>query len=390
MAQAAPQPNAKCDSTTRVPARRKGNFSPMLVWCCDASRAIVFICLILVQGCTQPLNVNTHANVDATDNINVNADAYVKTQLSPTPRLQPVTAMGLPHRPNAPNASAIAIVDVDGLLLNNDATGLGSWGENPVSAFRERLDAIEGDGCVRGVVVRINSPGGSVTATDIMWRDLTAFKRRTRLPIVACFMDVGAGGGYYLAVGADKIVAHPTSVTGGIGCILNVYNLQDLMGQFNILGLPIKSGPNIDLGSPIKELSAEKRKLLQDMTDEFHARFRSVVLKGRPAVDGSSESTFDGRVFTARQAQELHLIYQIGYLDNAVAAARKMAGVNYANVVFYHRKDDPALSPYSITPNTPLQKGLFPVNIPGLDRSKLPSFLYLWQMEPSAEAALGK
>ena len=125
------------------------------------------------------------------------------------------------------------------------------------------------------------------------------------------------------------------------------------------------------------------------MADEFHARFRDVVLRGRPKVDGDLKSTFDGRVFTARQAKELHLIDQIGYLDNAVAAARSMAGVDYANVVFYHRRDDPALSQYSITPNTPLQKGIIPINVPGLDRSKLPCFLYLWQMEPSSEVVLG-
>jgi protease-4 len=353
-------------------------------------RGGLLLILIGYVGCAQPLHVDTRATVDAVGNINVDANANVKAQLMPTPRLEPVTAMGLPYRPQDPQAAKIAIVDVDGLLLNNDATGLGSWGENPVSAFRERLDAIECDPHVRAVVVRINTPGGSVTATDIMWRDLTAFKHRTCIPVVACLMDVAAGGGYYLAVAADNIVAHPTSVTGGIGCILNVYNLQDLMGQFNILGIPIKSGANIDLGSPIKELSADKRKLLQDMADEFHARFRTVVLKGRPSVDGSNEITFDGRVFTARQAQDLHLIDQIGYLDNAVAVARKMAGVDYANVVFYHRHDDPALSPYSITANTPLQKGIIPFSVPGLDRAKLPSFLSLWQMDPSVEAAVGK
>ena len=351
--------------------------------------ALLLLALACV-GCAQPLQVDTRATVDAIGNINVDATGNVKAQLAPTPQLQPVTSMGLPHRPQDPHAAKIAIVDVDGLILNNDATGLGSWGENPVSSFRERLDAIECDPQVRAVVIRINTPGGSVTATDIMWRDLTAFKHRKCVPVVACLMDVAAGGGYYLAVGADNIVAHPTSVTGGIGCILNVYNLQDLMGQFNILGIPIKSGQNIDLGTPIKELSAEKRKLLQDMADEFHARFRTVVMKARPAVDGSVESTFDGRVFTARQAQELHLIDQIGYLDNAVAVARKMAGIDYANVVFYHRREDPALSPYSITANTPLQKSIIPINVPGLDRSKLPCFLYLWQMEPSVEAALGK
>src|SRR5262245_22885142 len=360
--------------------------------CRAITKRALWLILLAAAGCAQPLKVDTHAAVDAVANVNVdaNANANVKAQLAPTPRLEPVMAMGLPHRPQDANAAKIPIIDVDGLLLNNDATGLGSWGENPVAAFRERLDAIECDGCVRAVVDRINTPGGSVTATDIMCRDLTAFKRRTSLPVVACLMDVAAGGGYYVAVAADKIVAHPTSVTGGIGCILNVYNLQDLMGQFNILGIPIKSGANIDLGSPIKELSADKRKLLQDMTDEFHARFRTVVLKARPSVEASKESTFDGRVFTAKQAQDLHLIDQIGYLDNAVAAARKMAGVDYANVVFYHRRDDPALSPYSITPNTPLQKGLIPINVPGLDRSKLPSFLYLWQTDPTLENAIGK
>ncbi len=316
--------------------------------------------------------------------------ATSKTELSPTPRLQPVMASGLPHRNFDPNAAIVAVVDVDGLLLNSDATGLGSWGENPVSAFRERLDAIECDHRVRAVVVRINSPGGSVTATDIMWRDLMAFKQRTCLPVVACMMDVSAGGGYYLATATDSIVAHPTSVTGGIGCILNVYNLEDLMAQFNILGVPIKSGANIDLGSPIKVLTDEKRKLLQDMADEFHARFRDVVLQRRPNVDSKLETTFDGRIFTASKAKELNLVDHIGYLDNAVATARSMAGVPCANVVFYHRREDQALSQYSITPNVPLQKDIIPINVPGLDRSKLPCFLYLWQMEPSSEAVMGK
>jgi protease IV len=351
----------------------------------DLTAIVVSIALFLLAGftgCSRPLRVEALTKVDA------NGD--IKTELAPTPRLEPVTAMSLPYRPFNPRAASVAIVDVDGLLLNADATGLGSWGENPVSAFRERLDAIECNPRVCAVVVRINTPGGSVTATDIMWRDLMAFKKRTSLPVVGCLMDVAAGGGYYLATGCDSIVAHPTTVTGGIGCILNVYNLQDMMAQFNILGAPIKAGPNIDLGSPIKALSDEKRKLLQDMADEFHDRFRKVVLQGRPDVDEDAKATFDGRVFTARQAQDLHLVDRIGYLDDAVATARSLAGVPCANVIFFRRREDPALSQYSITPNTPLQKGLIPISVPGLDRSKLPCFLYLWQMEPMTEVVQGK
>jgi protease-4 len=287
-------------------------------------------------------------------------------------------------------AGRVAVIDVDGLLLNTPFVGPMSLGENPVALFREKLAAAEADPCVKSVVIRINSHGGGVEACILMRRDLEKFKARTGKPVVACLLDTACGGAYYLASACDQVVAGEATVTGGIGVILNLFNLQDLMAQFNILGIPVKSGANIDLGSPVKEISPEKRKLLQDMADEFHARFRNVVVKARPEVDGSLETTFDGRVFTARQAKDLRLVDQIGYLDNAVAMVRTMAGVDYANVVFYHRRDDPAMSPYSITPNTPLQKGLIPFSVPGLDRSKLPSFLYLWQMDPTIESAIGK
>jgi protease-4 len=330
-------------------------------------------------GCVDPL-VHLHTFGD----INVNA------ALAPNPKQTPVFASLLPHRPHFPRACRVAVIDVDGVLLDSDATGFGSMGENPVAVFRERLDAIEHDHCVRAVVLRIHTPGGSVTATDIMWRDLQAFKARTCLPVVACLMDVAAGGGYYLATGADCIVAHPTTVTGAIGCILNIYNLQDLMAQFNIVGIPIKSGKNVDLGTPAKAIDPEAKKLLQSMADEFHQRFENIVMSRRPQVDPQNGKTFDGRVFTASQALSLRLIDQIGYFDDAVQLAKGMANLNYGEVVFYHRKGDPAYSPYSVTPNVPLQDKVVPVNIPGIERSRLPSFLYLWQIEPSLERINGK
>ena len=331
----------------------------------------------LISGCSEPL-VNVHAFGDIT------------AALAPGPPKSPVFPSFLPNRPHFPQACQVAVVDVDGILLDSDATGFGSMGENPVSVFRERLDAIECDRRVRAVVLRIHSPGGSVTATDIMWRDLAAFKCRTHLPVVACLMDVAAGGGYYLATGADCIVAHPTAVTGAIGCILNVYNLQDMMAQFNIVGIPIKAGKNVDLGSPVKAIDPAGKKLLQDMADEFQQRFKSVVLSRRPQVNAAQASTFDGRVFTATQALGLNLVDQIGYLDDAVHLATNMAGLNYAEMVFFHRKGDRALSLYSTTPNVPLQDKIVPINIPGLDRTRLPSFLYLWEMEPSMALINGK
>ncbi len=284
----------------------------------------------------------------------------------------------------------IALVDVDGLLLNTNFTGIGSQGENPVSLFRERLDAIAADPCVKAVVVRINSYGGGVTATDIMWHDLQRFKQRTGLPVVACLMDISTGGAYYLATAADQIVAHPTSVTGGIGVILNLYNMQDAMAQFNVIGVPIKAGSNIDMGTPIKSMDPEGRALLQTMADEFQARFREVVVNARPEVDASDPALFDGRVFTARQAHERHLIDVVGYLDDAVASARALGGCQEARLVFYHRSGDRPHSEYAVTPNIPLQTSVMPFSLPGLDRSRLPSFLYIWQPEPTMERLGGK
>jgi len=341
-----------------------------------------------IQVKAAPLTVNTGP-------MRVDGSAEITAHVETTPRQKPVTARGLPHEPEFDDAYAsangrIAIVDVDGVLLDQNATGLGARGENAVALFRERLDAIESDATIRAVVLRIHSPGGSVTATDIMWRDLQSFRTRTNVPVVACLMDVAAGGAYYLATCSDQIIAHPTTVTGAIGCILNVYNLEDLMGQFNIVGVPVKAGKFVDMGSPVKAMDDESRAMLQEMADEFHARFKEVVLRARPQVSADQESTFDGRVFTARKAVELGLVDRVGYLDDAIAQARALSDSPDASIVFLRRPDDPAVSTYSITPNVPLHDKLLPVNVPGLNRARLPSFLYIWEMEPTIETSLGK
>src|SRR5205085_10593372 len=132
------------------------------------------------------------------------------------------------------DTARVAIVDVDGLILNTPFAGPMSLGENPVALFREKLDAVEADGCVKAVVLRVNSHGGGVAACVAMRRDLERFKARCRKPVVACLLDTAAGGSYYLASAADTVVATEASVTGATGVILNLFNLQDLMAQFNV------------------------------------------------------------------------------------------------------------------------------------------------------------
>jgi protease IV len=322
--------------------------------------------------------------------LHVDSQAHVTPEFPSAGNSGPLHEMVVPECDPRRDGPVIAVVDVDGLLLNTDFAGLGSAGENPVSVFRERLDAIACNPCVRGVVLRINSPGGGVTATDIMWHDLNVFKTRTHLPVVACLLDVGAGGAYYVATAADQIVAHPTTITGGIGVILNTYNLQDALQQFNVLAVPIKSGDKIDLASPTKAMDAQQKKLLQAMADEFHNRFRDIVGRGRPEANLEDKTLLDGRVFTATEAMNRKLIDTIGYLDDAVEMARQMGHAHGAQVVLYHRARDWAHSPYSTTPNIPAGISTLPISLPGYDRSRLPGFLYLWEPEPTMEKISGK
>jgi protease-4 len=290
----------------------------------------------------------------------------------------------------------VALVDVDGLILNTPFVGPMSVGENPVATFREKLQSIERDPCIKAVVLRINSPGGGVAACQTMRRDLEKFKQRTHLPVVACLLDVGAGGAYYLASAADQVVAGPTSVTGGIGVILNLFNLRDLMAQFNVIPQIVKSGEYVDIGTSARAIDPAEKAILQTMSDEFHKQIRQDIVQSRPRTDVEGGTTFDGRIFTGNQAMTRGLVDQIGDLDDAITLASHiscsgsgLSGLR-PQVVLYRRLNDPAHSIYAITANIPLQgAGLLP-NLPGLDRSKLPTFLSLWEPELTTEKLGGK
>jgi protease-4 len=279
----------------------------------------------------------------------------------------------------------IAIIDVDGLILNQNLDGSIFPGDNPVALFQEKLEAARSDPGVRALVLRIHSPGGGVTATDMMWQELKRFRQETRRPVVACLLDVATGGAYYLACGCDHILAHPTTLTGGIGVIWNGYNLRDFLAQINIIAQPIKAGPNTDLGTTLRNLTPEAGKLLQGIAGEFHERFKKVVVEARPGLDRSDESTFDGAVFTAASAHKRGLIDSIGYLDDAVARARELAGEPQARLVLYRRRNDPAHSSLAVTSNFHPANSLLPIHVPGLQRSRLPTFLYLWQPDPALD-----
>src|SRR5439155_7700315 len=128
------------------------------------------------------------------------------------------------------------------------------------------------------------SPGGGVAASDLLAEELRRFRMTMGKPVVACLMDVATGGAYYLAVGCDRIIALPTSITGGVGTVVNHANLQDAMAQFNIRFETIKSGAMIDMGSVVAPLPDDVRLLFQQMADGFRDRFATRVAQARPAM----------------------------------------------------------------------------------------------------------
>ena len=273
----------------------------------------------------------------------------------------------------------VAIIDVEGLILNAKTSSfLTGDGDNPVSLFRERLQAAADDKHVKAVVLRVNSPGGAVTASDIMYQDLIHFRTETRKPVVACMMDAAASGGYYVAMGSDVIIAHPTTVTGSIGVIMSLYDASGLFAKIGVASNPIKSGPNKDIGNPARPMSDAERAILQGMIDQFYGEFVKVVARGRGMTEERVRALADGRIYTGMEAKELGLVDHVGYLEDAIAAATNMAGVKDASIVAYDHGDGYRGSIYARPPRIPSEINV-KLEVPGLSKGCGATFMYLWE-----------
>lgn len=275
--------------------------------------------------------------------------------------------------------SKVAIIDVEGMLVNAKSTSMFSTSDNPVSVFRERLEEAAADKHVKAVVLRINSPGGGVTASDIMYRDLMQFRSKTGIPVVACMMDVAASGGYYLAMGCDHVIAHPTTVTGSIGVIMSLYNASGLMTMLGVSSDPIKSGPNKDIGNPARPMTDEERAIFQGIVNGFYDQFVKVVAAGRRMPEEQVRPIADGRIYTGIEAHRLGLVDQIGYLDDAICVAKELARIDDAKVVAYDRCGGYRGSIYAGMPRLPSEINI-KLDLPGLTgKEGGASFLYLWK-----------
>ena len=275
----------------------------------------------------------------------------------------------------------VAVIDVEGLLINKRKRGFLREGDNPVSLFVEKLDKAAGDRHVKAVVLRLNSPGGTVAASDIMYHSLREFKRKTGKPVVACILGLGCSGAYYLACGSDGILAQPGSVTGSIGTIMQTFSVAGTMEKIGVKAVAIKSGELKDLGSPLHDLRVEERKVLEGIISQFFEQFLTVVLEGRKQIgEPELRRLADGRVFTAEQALQEQLIDRIGYPDDGIEWAKEIAGVKKARVVIYHRPLGHKANVYgSAMSDDGVAGALINVELPDWLSSNRAQFLYLWQ-----------
>ncbi|MBU0638547.1 MAG: signal peptide peptidase SppA [Planctomycetes bacterium] len=276
----------------------------------------------------------------------------------------------------------IALLDVDGVLQNaRESSLLGFVGENPVALFKEKLDKAAADKNVKAVVLRINSPGGSVTASDLMYTELRRFRQQTGKPVIACMLDLATSGGYYLACAADRVYAHPTTVTGSIGVIMIAPDVSGTMKLVGIRANVFKSGAMKDAGSPFREMTEQDRAVFQTMVEQMYARFLEVVSAARPNLGAERlRELADGRVYLAPTAKEHGLIDEIGTLPDAVQAAKQAAGLTGERtlLVSYARPLGHRPNAYANSAPPPPQVNVVNLPLPSWLSSPSPQFLYLW------------
>jgi protease-4 len=272
----------------------------------------------------------------------------------------------------------VLMLEVDGVITETSdvADFFGTVNEGMVGRVREELDRARSDDQVKALVLRINSPGGTVTGSDLLYDEIRRFKQERKLPVVAQLMGTAASGGYYIALAADEIHAERTTVTGSIGVIFSGFNLAGLMEKLGVENQTITSGSFKDAGTMLRRMRPEERAQLQSVIDDLYARFVEVVKAGRTKLTVEQiRALADGRIFSATQAVQAGLVDEIGSLDASLRRARELAGLSSARIVTYHRPREYTNNYSSRAPHRrEALLDLWPSSLP----VQGPAFLYLW------------
>jgi protease-4 len=229
----------------------------------------------------------------------------------------------------------VVVIRVAGVIAREDASDLPFFGGGASSRrIVDLLDRAQHDTAVKAVILDMDTPGGSVVASDEVHQKIQALRTAHKVT-VALMTETAASGGYYIAAGTDHIVADPTTVTGSIGVIVELPNLQELSHKIGIRTVVFKSGAFKDIGNPNRPITPPEAAIFQGLVDEAYGRFVDIVARGRRMDRGRVLRLADGRIYTGRQAQRLGLVDSLGHFPQAVEIAKKLAGLKDAQIVEY-------------------------------------------------------
>lgn len=225
-------------------------------------------------------------------------------------------------------------VPIVGVISNAPPENLWGIAEMSVPERVEKLlDHAEKSDRIHGVLLDIDSPGGAVDPSDVIFHRLMEFKARTGKPVAARMNGLAASGGYYIAAASDSILAHPTTLTGSIGVILQSLNMAGLFDKVGLDLVTITSAPNKDLLNPGREMTEAEREILQGIIDDTHEQFVDAVVRGRGMEREAVRAMADGRILTARQALDGGLIDAVGYEEELLEILRALSGAATVEVV---------------------------------------------------------
>ena len=282
------------------------------------------------------------------------------------------------------DAGKVLVIPVQGIINDMPKRGFLRTDPSMVQEVVSQLKKAEEDDEIQAVLLTINSPGGTATATDLLYHEISAYKQRTGVKVVAAMMNVAASGGYYVALPADVIFAHPTSITGSVGVVFLRPKVVGLMKKIGVDVEVNKSGENKDMGSPFRAATEEEERILQGLTDTLGEDFVGKVRQHRTMSPQAIDDMATARIYIAADAMDLGMVDKIGYLSDAIATAKKMSGLSEdARVIVYRRTEfanDTIYNPVTTQaagPGSPLvDTGMF-----GQLANLQPGFYYLW---PSA------
>jgi len=260
----------------------------------------------------------------------------------------------------------IAVISVDGLI-----------DDKQYDYFHSQMEAARKDTLIKGLIIRVNSPGGMVSSSDRIYDEILKYREDTDKPVIAFMQGLAASGGYYTSVACEKIIAEPTVITGSIGVIMEYFVVEGLLKEkLGVSPVVIKSGPHKDWPSPFTQPSEEQLTYLQEkVISPAYKRFVCVVDQGRSnlTIDDVLRLA-DGSIYSADEALEKNLIDAIGYLDDALKMIYELAGIDDAEVIEYNPV-------FSMTELLSAKTGLnFSFNRKTLNELNTPELMYLWQM----------